>query len=987
MAKTLSAEQILAAFKEARRTYERFTDFCHNEIETNIKERGIWYQVVQGRTKTEDSLTRKLQAETVKVKSIFEIRDLSGIRVITYIDPELNKIQELLWWSRKIGRLKVLRMEGAYRDPGFFGKYVTLSLDESDSEGLPEEFKGLKCELQLTTILQHSWAEVYHQSVRSQRDKLKDLSEEQLQALERKYEEMVKGPLREAADNLHFLYGQANKLKTGVDYKLEDPVSAIAQATNLNELLEGLKAVEDAIERFGGLIPSLSRALPILVSYKPLVSSLPNVPKIVSGMEFKGATKTYCLKELIKVTRLLGYTDVGVFLKFLLEVWQQEPELRSDCESQLREFLEWNIRNLRYWGYAAHLEIATQLDSLFAQATQDDLKFFLLAAEHLLKFQLAGAWESNLNQISVPMGCIRIDEDLANIRQKALGWLRKIASEAKDTNLKLHALRSLFHAVHSPSLPQGSIPEVNELVKHESDELIDSFVSQIPESSYSELLHLAEESRNLEYWYEKEGLSSDKAKGLRSRIESDERYIKFQELVGTIPFTGDFNQHEKIKDERNIHAKKLGLKITASNWKEWKKLILEICSFQRELGTNHFDAFEELLKGMCEVSPELAMELVKDNIEILGRFASRILYELFERESAESTKPILLSCLREGTCVSDVAHGIFWSKKVNAEFVLEAISSIDLRSFPDSIGILIENLLRRESLSSEAQEKILSTIEKLSEIENFSWFRLFFKDHAKALNSFSSEQWRRLLLCLAHHPRLDYHVEELLLAAAEKDSVPVLDFLLERLKVGRNREDRDHFFEAHPRHMNRLASVLERDSEKVTKRLIEEFIGSDYIGRQFYAGALLAQLVHLNSATLTDWLNSLADSKVSSDHELLMEALAPFGNTVLAHPFYKRLIANKHCNRKLWKDVASKLLLIESYNGDDGGLIQLKAFASSVSSWQETDELIKQFKEKFAEIAKTSIEGEDERLSRERSSRTLDYEMRTGKKPKKAGNE
>jgi ppGpp synthetase/RelA/SpoT-type nucleotidyltranferase len=978
-------EELILEYEQKHIVFEEFTSFCRKEIEYALKEADIWYQVVQERTKTKESLSRKLKADTVQVKSIKDIRDLSGVRVITYLDPELKKIQESLWWNRKIGRLKVLRMDGAYRDPGFFGKYITLSIDEENCPGVPEAFKGLKCEFQLTTIFQHGWAEVYHRSVRSVRDDLSDLSEDEVKALERKYEEMVKGPLRDATDNLHFLYQQAGKLNQGVGYKIEDPVEAISEAKDLNEANDGLGAVEDAIERFGGLIPSLTRALPKLIAYRSLISSLPAVQKIVSGMKFKGASKTQCLRRLLKVNRLLGFTDVGAFLKFLFAIWKDEPEVKDECESQLREFLEWNIRNLRAWGYAAHLEISKELDTLFKQATQEEWAFFLKSAEHLLKFQLEGAWESDLNQISVPFGCVRIDDELERIRQVALSWLTTIASEATDTNLKAHALHSLFHAVKCPFTPQGSIPAANDLVKKECDSLLNNFILQIPEMSFPEMTHILEHCRDLEQSYQQENIASDKAKEMIRIIEGNQRYRQFKALVGTVPYNGDFNLWEKAKEERNAQGRKFGLQISESNWKEWKQTILDVCSFQGKLGTSHFDAFEELLKGICEASPQRAAQLIIENVEQVGQFSSRIICELFENVKAEGIKSLLLKNLKSSVAVSDIAHGIFWSKHVDAEFILEAIAAIDIKRFPDMVGILIENLLRRENLSVNTQEKIIVTIEKLSEVKNFSWFRFFFKGHAKALNSFSTDQWKRLLLCLVPHPRLDYQVEEILIAAAEKDPSIVLDFLLERLKVGRNKEVDDHFFDAHPRSMRRLSSIMERDLEKITKRLIDAFISSDYIGRQFYAGALMSELIPLNSPTLSTWLNSLADSKKPADHELLIDALAPFGNTVLAHPFYRQLISNKRCSKKLWNDIASRLLHIESYAGHDGGLKQLKSFASSVSSWEETNDLIKEFKKKFGEIARTSIEGEDARVSREQSTRALDYELRTGKKPKAQG--
>lgn len=984
---SLSVEELVAEFEKNHDIYNRFTAFCHQEIEQYIKNGGVWYQIVQSRTKSKDSLLQKAQSNTLRVKSLSDIRDLSGVRVITYIDSELSKIQDALWWNRQIGKLKVQKWERRYRDPGFIGNFITLTPDESLLSELPREFAGLRCELQLTTILQHGWAEVYHRSIRAKREDLSDFSPKQLSAIEKEYEKLVKGPLREVADNIHFLYKEAVELGRGVEYRVDDPVLHIAKASNTNDLLDGLKAVADAVDKFGRLLPSLTHSLPILVSYHPLIDSLPTVPRLVSGHEFNAASRKECLRELLKVTCSLGFTDIKCFLGFLFDVWKQTPDARGECESQLREFLRWDVKILRAWGYAAHREIVEQLESLFSQSKLEDWKLFVLSAEHLLGFRLEGAWETGLMTFSIPTGCVRIDEDLSEIRSRAFGWLLKIATSSDDSGLRLHALRALFNALHIPSSPAGSVPGANELILKECKSIISSLSSLISTRSVADLIVVFDGCRDLEYWYQQEGISASEPESLRALIENEPQFVRFQQLVGKSKFSGDFAEYSKWKEDRKQSAKDLAKLVTDSTWLEWKELIIEASHLHTDLGTEQFEPFQEFLKSLCELSPLFASQLLEDEIQTLGRFSSQIIFELLERGDQTRLPAIIVEHLKSGRAVVDIAYGVSWSKKVDLEFVLESIGSIELEKYPDAVGILVENLLKRTELQPNARLIVLASIEALARHNNFSWYRFFFQGHYNALTSFSFEEWERILTALLMYPKLDYHFEELLIAASNCDTLLVLDFLLKRIKVGRERDRSDGVFDSHPRHMSRLASVLEQDSERLGAKLIAEFINSDYIGRQFYAGALLSEFISLNSAVMANWLNSLADSKQTSDHELMLEALHPHGNTVLAHPYYKRLIQNKRCDKKLWKEIASKLLFVESYRGDDGGLLQKQAFASSIASWSETDGLIEEFKRMFADIAKISVESEEERLSRERAMRSLDYEMRTGQKPKKVSNE
>jgi hypothetical protein len=97
-----------------------------------------------------------------------QVTDLAGVRVITYFPSDVDKIVPLIENEFKIDRPNSIDKRKT-AEPSVFG-YASVHLVVGFSPTrlkLAEykQFKGLKCEIQVRTILQHAWAEIEHDIV------------------------------------------------------------------------------------------------------------------------------------------------------------------------------------------------------------------------------------------------------------------------------------------------------------------------------------------------------------------------------------------------------------------------------------------------------------------------------------------------------------------------------------------------------------------------------------------------------------------------------------------------------------------------------------------------------------------------------------------------------------------------------------------------------------------------------------------------------
>lgn len=156
--------KIINDYKQKRPIYEEFRIVIHNAIESILKDGSYKYQI-SSRTKTIERLEGKIirkKNEDKYYNSLDDIEDLVGLRVIFYTEKDKNKfINEI---DRELsGSIKI---EDKNKSNGYNAMHIIVSFGEKRLK-LSEykHFKGLKSEIQLTSIFHHAWAEIEHDLV------------------------------------------------------------------------------------------------------------------------------------------------------------------------------------------------------------------------------------------------------------------------------------------------------------------------------------------------------------------------------------------------------------------------------------------------------------------------------------------------------------------------------------------------------------------------------------------------------------------------------------------------------------------------------------------------------------------------------------------------------------------------------------------------------------------------------------------------------
>ncbi len=160
----MSKSEILAQFDEFSKIAEEFSESMKSLVTMLIQAADIVPHSISCRTKDRDSLAKKIESKS-KYNDLAEITDVVGLRIISLYADDVDKIAEVIESEFYVDEENSIDKR-AILDPDRFGylslHYVVSLNDKRSSLKEHFKFKGVKFEIQIRSVLQHTWAEIEH---------------------------------------------------------------------------------------------------------------------------------------------------------------------------------------------------------------------------------------------------------------------------------------------------------------------------------------------------------------------------------------------------------------------------------------------------------------------------------------------------------------------------------------------------------------------------------------------------------------------------------------------------------------------------------------------------------------------------------------------------------------------------------------------------------------------------------------------------------
>ena len=162
----MHVEKLLNEFSENEETFKLMKDFMLKYLRELIcVENKIFIAGIEGRVKEYNSLEKKLILKGHKYKSISDITDLLGLRIITFYKDEVDFIASLIErnfnidYENSVDKRKIYEVDRF----GYMSlHYICQSPKSLYSDEKHPKINEFKFEIQMRTTLQHVWATIFH---------------------------------------------------------------------------------------------------------------------------------------------------------------------------------------------------------------------------------------------------------------------------------------------------------------------------------------------------------------------------------------------------------------------------------------------------------------------------------------------------------------------------------------------------------------------------------------------------------------------------------------------------------------------------------------------------------------------------------------------------------------------------------------------------------------------------------------------------------
>ena len=161
----MHCEMILDEYRERVPVFERLRDIVSERLQQSLDENNIVVAGLGARIKTEQSLTGKLELKGYKYRTLDDITDILGVRIVTFFSDEVDVISALaeklfeIDWDNSVDKRKMHEIDRF----GYMSLHYICRLPKKlcDDPAMPE-LNEVRFELQMRSALQHVWANMYH---------------------------------------------------------------------------------------------------------------------------------------------------------------------------------------------------------------------------------------------------------------------------------------------------------------------------------------------------------------------------------------------------------------------------------------------------------------------------------------------------------------------------------------------------------------------------------------------------------------------------------------------------------------------------------------------------------------------------------------------------------------------------------------------------------------------------------------------------------
>jgi len=803
-------------------------------------------QLIQYRAKDIKSLRNRLSEAGKPDTHTLELerRDLAGARVIFYTNNDIDLFlkSQLIYENFDVDEdsTKIYHAIPEKEDEPYRAIHYTVRLGKERTR-LTEytRFDGLRCEIQVQTILNHAWSETSHDII--YKNKLGGgYGKEAKKSITRRFDEIMNQYLIPAGFEIQKAQQEYERLLQGKDLFDKGVTKSLDNAENNNERYEILSALEDYFIPNHDDPTAAYEELrsPFLRAVKAALAS-ENVPIKTTFGEFKGINANAVIERVISIIDIesLRYTDVIGTLQLLIDIYNvaSPDDIREKILNVVKHLSEYNIDVYKQVGPTIQMELVGHLSEMSNSELESIRPIALKVWTETIKSDLTGI-EFKADSVAFITGAVPVSDHLREVQDKAMKALFSAYNRSTDDAQKLAIISELNDTINIRRMTSNQAKTLEDRTR-----ILEFVTEHIKATSYEILQHL-EHQFLYDYFKIKDltedpGCQSEVAALMaaifefKDTVNADDRFVRYKVLVGfKSVFLSNWacNKYDyKETDEyRRMEANRYIEEINGGNANDWFDLIAR-CAETKSNDLATFPVFGDFIRKLAERKPEVAENFLVRASDDLRMFLPGFINGLALSNRCDIYERILDSELKSARNLEGVAHHLRYSNVQKPEYAARLLKRAIEK---DDRMAVIECLLF--AMEHSGTEKISDIDMFLRDALNFlndrkdpSWVSKawFLEKTTKFYEELTPDRTVQILQNLSYLPKVGFQVERILARLAKRQQEAIWDYFEARLARDDEYGEGEERFEAVPFEFNGLEKDISKDPQLAIRRGLSWF--------------------------------------------------------------------------------------------------------------------------------------------------------------------
>ncbi|MCC8948206.1 RelA/SpoT domain-containing protein [Bradyrhizobium sp. Arg62] len=954
-------------------------------------------QQIQTRAKSKTSLTRKLKDNNLLQSRTIEkhMKDLAGVRLIFYTNTDIDRflnsglLRDNFHIDYDASKIHEPSKVVSDANEQYRGIHYVVGF-KADRLALPEyaAHKGLRCEIQIQTILNHAWSETAHDIV-YHRDETAGFGAKQLEQINRRMNAIMEKYLLPAGYEFQKVQYDFQRLREGRALLDNDAIAALDACQDNNERADLLqKIIDDVLPQIDdpasiahGLRDAAVRAI------QSTRATEPTPVKTILG-DYAGYSKTASIKSALNIIRFFRYSDIVGTFKILRSLYPgaQSADERKLILEAIDDLAKPKIPIWKQAGSYVQDVLVTTLSRMKAPARQQNRVVVLRGCSGILTSEMSGTTETAYDTVTFTTGAVVPTRKLGKIRKEALKIILALHKTGTTQEEQMESFAALQPAIALPNIARYG-DDLWVLVLQSAMTIVKFLTDRISEQPYALLSSFEHHCQIFHAQHlgvratvppvsaavvtAYQGLELAIA-AFRQKLNAKPTYQKYKMLVGYHPVFDEsfgptppnFSQLRAIREQR---VDKYVRDLSKAKEKGWLKLVQD---FEKQADSAY--GLAQFLRKVGAQKPLIALRWLAVSGFTNQHFRAALLDGVLSGGERSKAERLMGKWAATGKNLLSMAYAMRDDNNFDAGLFRTAFSKAlkadDQPALSELVGLFFSKMQQLKSADTNAL--LLPGIEQLDAAGSWQWIVQIWGDEAgpkKLLMGLTKTQAVRILKCLISIPDIDFHAESLLVPIATRFPAEVLELFKSRIERDLERPE-GRRFQAIPFSLDELPKAFV-GQEGVAATAIRAWYSPDDHLFRFTGGGLLAKLSPQFAPDLADALQRIVRNDLS-DVNFVLAVLDNYKGETATHETFKVVVNALPEGDKRLGAVEISLMATDVAHGDFGLVELYTAKKVEIQPWlSDPRAKVKAFAKRYNRSLDRTIAAEQRRAQ-------ADLEMR-----------